>query len=306
MNIKSILTTAFLLTSFMTAGAQTKYLNVQIDDGQYESFEVTPDLELSWDLKNYEENPPQVLKTVDLGLESGAMWATCNLGATKPWETGDYYAWAETEPYYTSLDPLTWKEDKPNGYYYTMHRYNNPDMKEQLIKYNFEDEKYMLEPEDDPVSCINPNYHTATADDWVELVETCYWVFCDGEETKYQGTSAKGFIVYKRHEDEDQDALNDNRNRYYMKTWNYSTCPEKYNPDTCSHIFIPVGGGFYNWTTCSYKGNPEGWYWTSERSTSYGNVAWNLYFSKDRIECQTSYQFAVGMSIRAVCSPSSK
>ena len=59
MNIKSILTSALLLASFMTAGAQTtKYLNVQTGDGQYRSFEVTPKLELSWDLENYEENPP--------------------------------------------------------------------------------------------------------------------------------------------------------------------------------------------------------------------------------------------------------
>ncbi len=33
---------------------------------------------------------------VDLGLPSGLLWATCNLGATSPEEFGDYYAWGET------------------------------------------------------------------------------------------------------------------------------------------------------------------------------------------------------------------
>lgn len=33
---------------------------------------------------------------VDLGLPSGLMWATCNLGAATPIEFGDYYAWGET------------------------------------------------------------------------------------------------------------------------------------------------------------------------------------------------------------------
>lgn len=33
---------------------------------------------------------------VDLGLPSGLWWASCNLGATKPEEYGDYYAWGET------------------------------------------------------------------------------------------------------------------------------------------------------------------------------------------------------------------
>ena len=34
---------------------------------------------------------------VDLGLPSGTLWATCNVGANKPEEYGDYFAWGETE-----------------------------------------------------------------------------------------------------------------------------------------------------------------------------------------------------------------
>lgn len=30
---------------------------------------------------------------VDLGLPSGTKWATCNVGASSPWEFGNYYAW---------------------------------------------------------------------------------------------------------------------------------------------------------------------------------------------------------------------
>ena len=35
---------------------------------------------------------------VDLGLTSGLLWATCNVGATSPEAYGNYYAWGETEP----------------------------------------------------------------------------------------------------------------------------------------------------------------------------------------------------------------
>ncbi|MBR4147407.1 MAG: hypothetical protein IKU00_05905 [Bacteroidales bacterium] len=35
---------------------------------------------------------------VDLGLPSGTLWATCNLGANSPEEYGDYFAWGETTP----------------------------------------------------------------------------------------------------------------------------------------------------------------------------------------------------------------
>ena len=35
---------------------------------------------------------------VDLGLPSGTLWATCNVGATTPEGYGDYFAWGETAP----------------------------------------------------------------------------------------------------------------------------------------------------------------------------------------------------------------
>lgn len=34
---------------------------------------------------------------VDLGLPSGTLWATCNVGATAPEDDGDYFAWGEVE-----------------------------------------------------------------------------------------------------------------------------------------------------------------------------------------------------------------
>ena len=37
-------------------------------------------------------------KYVDLGLPSGTLWATCNLGANTPEGYGDYFAWGETKP----------------------------------------------------------------------------------------------------------------------------------------------------------------------------------------------------------------
>lgn len=39
---------------------------------------------------------------VDLGLS--VKWATCNVGARSPWESGDLFAWGETEPKETYMD----------------------------------------------------------------------------------------------------------------------------------------------------------------------------------------------------------
>ena len=45
-------------------------------------------------LGEYVETPDNA---VDLGLPSGLLWASCNVGAESPEEYGDYFAWGETE-----------------------------------------------------------------------------------------------------------------------------------------------------------------------------------------------------------------
>ena len=32
-------------------------------------------------------------EAIDLGLESGLLWATCNIGAETPQDPGDYFTW---------------------------------------------------------------------------------------------------------------------------------------------------------------------------------------------------------------------
>ena len=49
---------------------------------------------LAWE--EYEENLINGYEYVDLGLPSGLLWATCNVGANSPEEYGDYFAWGET------------------------------------------------------------------------------------------------------------------------------------------------------------------------------------------------------------------
>ena len=47
---------------------------------------------------------------VDLGLPSGLLWATCNIGATSPEAYGDYFAWGEieTKETYTEENSVTY------------------------------------------------------------------------------------------------------------------------------------------------------------------------------------------------------
>lgn len=77
---------------------------------------------------------------VDLGLPSGTLWATCNVGAEIPWEFGDYFAWGETEPKYN----YTWDNYKYcTGSEHKLTKYG------AYSKYGIVDNKSVLEPMDD-------------------------------------------------------------------------------------------------------------------------------------------------------------
>ena len=52
---------------------------------------------LTWEDYEEETNTINGHEYVDLGLPSGLLWATCNVGANSPEEFGDYYAWGMTE-----------------------------------------------------------------------------------------------------------------------------------------------------------------------------------------------------------------
>ena len=51
---------------------------------------------LAWEDYEEETNTINGHEYVDLGLPSGLLWATCNVGANSPEEYGNYYAWGET------------------------------------------------------------------------------------------------------------------------------------------------------------------------------------------------------------------
>ena len=94
------------------------------------------------------EVPANLDGYVDLGLPSGTLWATCNVGASAPEEYGDYFAWGETEP----KDYYDWSTYKwCNGNEETLTKYCD----ESSFGYNgFVDNKTELDPEDD-AACVH-------------------------------------------------------------------------------------------------------------------------------------------------------
>ena len=107
---------------------------------------------------------------VDLGLPSGTLWATCNVGADSPEEFGDYFAWGETQP----KDTCDWDT-------YQFYNGNN------LTKYTGDDGLVTLLPEDDAATANwGPNWRMPTRMECQELLAytTVTWTTQNGVEGK--------------------------------------------------------------------------------------------------------------------------
>ena len=61
---------------------------------------------------------------VDLGLPSGTLWATCNVGADSPEDFGDYFAWGETQSK-TIYDWNTYKYCSDGNHYHLLKMMKN-------------------------------------------------------------------------------------------------------------------------------------------------------------------------------------
>lgn len=118
---------------------------------------------------------------VDLGLS--VKWATCNVGASKPEEYGDYFAWGEVEPK-NNYSLSTYKYC--NGTNNSMTKYS---AKNDVNRGEFYDNKIVLGPEDD-AAAVNwgGEWRMPTKEEQDELRNKCTW-----EWTTLNGV--KGYAV---------------------------------------------------------------------------------------------------------------
>ncbi|MEE1174608.1 MAG: DUF6035 family protein [Paludibacteraceae bacterium] len=119
---------------------------------------------------------------VDLGLPSGTLWATCNVGATKPEEYGDYFAWGEVRP----KSEYSWEHYKwCDGDLHSINKYCNDS------KYGEVDNKTILELCDDAVN-VNwgGTWRIPTKEELDELKEFTTWTWINQNGIKgYKVTS---------------------------------------------------------------------------------------------------------------------
>ncbi|MBR4827000.1 MAG: Ig-like domain-containing protein [Bacteroidales bacterium] len=128
------------------------------------------------------------LTAVNLGLPSGTKWANMNLNASRPADTGDYFAWGETQ----GKSSFNWATYALcNGSYASLTKYNN----NAPYGYgSYTDNLTMLEPEDDAAQVLlGGDWRIPTEDEVLELRENCTWT--ETTQTDSNGKSVSGYLV---------------------------------------------------------------------------------------------------------------
>lgn len=211
------------------------------------------------------ETHPDESAAVDLGLS--VKWAPFNIGAEKPEENGDYFAWGETDakPRY-DYDNYKFRESGEYG-----------DVK--FNKYNTDtdrgtvDGRTVLEPEDDAAHVKwGGNWRMPTKAEWDELYNKCTWTW-----TTINGV--KGFRISGS-----KPGYSDN----YIFLPAANTCDGEYMANNLAYY---TDIDYYNW------------YWSSSLDSVSIDFAESVIFNSRHIN-KTSGSRIEGASIRPVLSGS--
>ena len=219
---------------------------------------------------------------VDLGLPSKTLWATCNIGAEKPTDSGDYFAWGETRPKENySWQTYKWcvfELDSITKYYIRDSLAQNERIglgvlslndiikKDSLKQKNKRFYDYMvLNTEDDAASCNwGKRWRMPTITEIKELIDACKWMFTPD----FNGTNIKGFVGVSK--------ANNNI------------------------IFLPTNGECNG--TVIFRALPECTYWSSslcDDRVSNSDFAYGLIFTENYIDW-IPFSRETGLSVRAV------
>ena len=227
------------------------------------------------------EPEPEIAGHVYVEMGDGLKWATMNVGATKPEEYGDYFAWGETEPKedyswatykhvieggteWKDINKYTIDDGQTDGYWYML----QVDKETGDSKYVFwGDKKTQLEAADEAASANwGATWRMPTDAEWTALRDEANfkWDWTDD----YEGTGVAGRIVTSK--------------------------VSGYEGNT---IFLPAAG--YRYGTSLYNAGSLGYYWSSSLSESYSDKARYVLFDSSYVYRHLSSR-CYGLSVRPV------
>ena len=213
----------------------------------------------------FEEATPEEHVGVDLGLPSGTLWATCNIGADSPEDYGSYFAWGdlETKGSYSWGNYQWMTKGKADWQYIS--KYTFADNQTAGCWYSGDtfigDNKTELEFADDAAFQLwGSQWRTPSKEQFDELINSAY--------TTIEWTAQDGVTGCK--------------------------ITSRSNGES---IFLPATGYFGSSGVSSTE--TSGNYWTRTIGTSYCDRAYELFIRSQGAYCTVSDRY-VGQSIRPV------
>ena len=272
---------------YKKGGTAIKVPYEQLDSISTYDYDDSPELP---DNPDDPENPSETIEHeyVDLGLS--VKWATCNVGASKPEEYGDYFAWGATEPLYESgyaqENPQShWKSGKSDGY-----------------------------------DWVNAPYQTANTTSFSSDSSTRWTKYVGSTTSSYKDPSATDANVLKIVLDLEDDAAHVNWGGAWRMptraeqdelrnncTWTWTTIngikgykvQSNKSGYTDRWIFLPAAG--WRRSTDLYYVGSLGDYWSSSLFTGNPDYACSLYFSSGDVDWNYYGNRGYGRSVRPVC-----
>ena len=191
----------------------------------------------------------------------GVKWATMNIGATSPTESGLYFQWGDTQGY--TADQVGNGEGKKAFTFYANYKYWN-DTSRVMTKYNATDGKTVLEPSDDAVTAVWGNgWRMPTNEEFMTLGNAVNAVWT----TDYQGSGINGLV-----------------------------CVDKTDPSKV--LFFPAASYALEGTVGGI--GSYGFYWSSSLGSDGVSHAYSLYLDSDGISLGTRGRRSIGCPLRGV------
>lgn len=201
-------------------------------------------------------------KWVDLGLPSGILWASYNVGGSKPEDYGDYFAWGETDTKvaftWSTYGHAAWGEDiyGREGYFLIKYCSRQMDGLE-----GFTDNLTELQLQDDAAKAnMESGARIPSKEEWQEL---------------------------KDHTTHDYAEINGISGR-------------RYTGSNGKSIFIPFAGYINN--ESMNDDNFYGYYWSNALYTNVPNYAWVFVCGEGGCNINSQQTRILGASVRAVRS----
>ena len=186
--MKKLFTLFTLVALFASATMAQVKLYVHQNDGSRTEFVAATVDSITFSENSIPTDPSSNgYQYVDMGLPSGLLWATCNLGTNKSTEFGDYFAWGETDTK-ASYTPQNYKWYEGTNSFYIM-KYgvlSIPDESGFI--------QTLLELEDDAAYVkLGGNWRMPTIEEFEELLDSRYTNSC-----LINKNNVKGYLIVSK------------------------------------------------------------------------------------------------------------